>query len=378
MLDPNMKMDARQVAEYTRAALLDAFASSQFQTRVCGGRLDGSEKERLTSKVMEAMAFIKRGPMREDSVRIDTGEMGYLSRELLQKLRAVKEVRYAALKGRSLVPVSNEVAPGAETFSYEVFDRTGRAKAGSGYEGRAPRADVKVSETIGKIDIIRAAFGWNVQDIRAAAFSGRSLPTMRGMAARAAMEYAIDDEIANGVSGTALTGLINNTDVTVYSIDGASSSTTLSGMTGTWSGATAAQMIADINKLISAVRVSTKEVEMKEGSVDIVLATSAYNAIATTPYSTLSPETTLSALLRTNPWVRSVTSWAKLSAAGVSGRDRSIFYTRDPMNLEAQIPLEIMQHPPEPVALEFLVEMEARCAGVSIYYPGSVAYLDGV
>lgn len=383
----NERMDARQIAEYTRAALRESMASSRF-TRIVGVRLDGSKKDRLAHCVMDAMAKIKRGPGQNESVRVDidellrsdTGETGYLSRELLYKLRGVKEVRYAALKGRQLAPVSNEVPPGAETHSYEVFDRTGRPKIGSSYEGRAPRADVKVSEVIGKIDAIRMSYGWNVQDLRAAAFSGRSLPIARGMACRMAMEWGVDENIAKGVTNTALTGIVNNSDITVYSSDGNSGSTTLTGMTGSWGNGTttAAQMIADVNLLIAAVRVATKEVEMDGKSVDLVLATKPYNALATTPYSTVSPESALSVLLRTNPWVRSVTSWYRLTAAGVSSRDRALFYTRDPMNLQAQIPLDIMQHPPEAEALEFLVEMESRVAGTDVYYPASAAYLDGV
>lgn len=378
MLDLNDRMDARQIAEHTRAVLAETFASPSFQTRVIRARLDGAARERLADRVMEAMAIIKRGPHRDDAIRIDAGESGYLSRELLQKLRGVKEVKYAELKGRQLVPVSNEVNAGAEQYSYEIFDRTGAAKLGSSYEGRAPRADIKVAEVLGKVDVIRMAFGWNVQDLRAAAFSGRSLPTSRGMACRAAMEFGVDENIANGILNTPLKGLINNASVPVYTSDGNSGSNTLTGMTGDWATATAAEIVEDINLLIGAVRVATLEIHMQEKQVDIALPTAAFNAIASKAYSDLLPETVLAVVLKMNPWVRSITSWARLTGAGVSSRDRAIFYTKDPMNLEAQIPLEIMQHPPEPVALEFLVEMESRVAGVSVYYPKSAAYLDGV
>lgn len=378
MLDANVKMTPQQVAEYTRAALAEVVRAPRM-VRLVGSRLDGSQQDRLVGCVMQAMATIKRGPHRADeAVRIDAGEMGYLPRQLLYKLREVKEVKYAELKGRQFAPISNEVPPGAETHSYEVFDRTGRAKVGSNYEGRAPRADVKVSEVMGKIDVVRMAYGWTVQDLRAAAFTGRSLPVARGMACRAAMEFGIDENLANGTPNSGLTGLINNGDIPVYTSDGNSGSNTLTGATLSWSTATGPQMIADVNLLVAAVRVATKEVEMNGKSVDIVLPTAAYNAIATTPYSTLQPETTMSVLLRTSPWIRSINSWYRLTGAGVSARNRAIFYTRDPMNLQGQIPLEIMQHPPEQEALEFLVEMEARVAGVDVYYPLSGAYLDGV
>jgi hypothetical protein len=104
----------------------------------------------------------------------------------------------------------------------------------------------------------------------------------------------------------------------------------------------------------------------------------AYHAIASPLYSDYLPRTLTSIALETAPWVRSISSWEKLNGAGVGSRDRAIFYTRDSMNLEGQIPLEPMQHPVEPVALEFIVEMEARVGGVSVYFPYSAAYLDGV
>lgn len=373
------KMTPQQAAEYTRAALAESVRSTGF-VRVIGQRLDAIEQSRLVGAMLTAMATIKRGPHRNETVRIDAGEMGYLPRELLYKLKSIKEVKYAEMKGRQLVPISNEVPAGAETHSYEVFDRTGRAKVGSNYEGRAPRADVKVAEVMGKIDVVRMAYGWTVQDLRAAAFSGRSLPVARGMACRAAMEFGIDENLANGVVNTALKGLTNNAEIPIYSSDTTGGATTLTGFTGAWSNGTTTglQMIADCNLLIATVRVATKEVEMNGKNVDLVLPTAAYNAIATTPYSTLQPEPTLSVLLRTSPWIRSVSSWYRLTGIGVSSRNRALFYTRDAGNLEGQIPLEIMQHPPEQVALEFLVEMEARIAGVDVYYPASAAYLDGV
>lgn len=366
--------------EMTAAALSEAYASAKF-AQFIGKRVDTSARSRLVRATMDAFEVITERSDERDHLdalkRVDTGETGYLSRELQQKLRATKEVKYAEMKGRQLAPISNEVDPGAELFYYEIFDRTGNAKLGSSYEGRAPRADVKISEASGKIEVIRASFGWNVQDLRNAAFSGRSLPTMRGMAARMAMEFGIDKNLATGCG--ALEGLTNNSDVPIYSSDTTGGATDLTGFVGGWATLSDAEdIIAEIGLLVSAVRVATKEVEMNGKTVDIVLPTSAFNAIASRPFSTTIPRTVLDVLIDTSPWIRSVTSWQKLNGVGVGARDRAIFYTKDAMNLEGQIPLEPMAHPVEPVALEFLVEMEARAAGVSFYFPLSAAYLDGV
>ena len=370
----------RDQIERQRAALGEAYATAKFASFI-GKRLDAGARDSLVRATMTAFEVInERSDEREHlelAKRLDTGETGVLTRELLAKLRGEKEVRYAALKGRQFVPISNEVDAGAEWYGYDVLNREGNAKLGSTYEGRAPRVDVKLSEVTGKIEVIRASFGWNVQDLRNAAFSGRALPTQRGMACKMAMEYAIDKNLATGCGS--LKGLVNNANVPVYSSDTTGGATDLTGFAGSWATILAASdILTEIGLLISAVRVATKEVEMEGKTVDLVLPTSAYNAIASRPFSTTIPRTVLDVALETSPWIRSISSWQKCNAAGVGGRDRAIFYTRDAMNLEGQIPLEPMQHPVEPVALEFLVEMEARAAGVSVYFPYSAAYLDGV
>jgi hypothetical protein len=351
-------------------------------------RTDSASQSRLVEAMIKASGEITASRVDSDGdlvtkeliaqARRDTGETGFLSRELLQKLRAPKDVKYAPRKGRQLAPVSNEVDPGAEAYSYDIFDRTGAAKLGSAYEGRAPRVDIKVSESLGKIEVVRAAFGWNVQDLRNAAFSGRSLPTMRGMACREAMEDGIDKNLANG-SG-ALTGLVNNANIPILSTDTTGGAIDLSGFAGDWDNpsTTVAAILGEITSILSNRRSATQEIEFQEGTVDVVLPTAQYDALATRLYSDAHPETILSLILRTNPFIRSITSWNKLAGAGVSSRDRALFYTRSPMLLEAQIPLEPMTHPVEAEALEFLVEMEARVAGVSFYYPLSAVYVDGV
>jgi hypothetical protein len=373
----------RMDKELQRAALREAYGTAKF-AKFIGKRLDAASVDRLVRASMDAFEVVhERSDERDhfDAIerlaRLDAGETGLLTRELLAKLRGEKNVKYAEMKGRQLVPISNEVDAGAELYAYDVWDRTGAAKLGSTYEGRAPRVDVKLSEVSGRIEVIRGSYGWNVQDLRNAAFSGRSLPTQRGMAARMAMEFGVDKNLATGC-GT-LKGLVNNSNIPVYSSDTTGGATDLTGFTGGWATlATASDILTEIGLLISAVRVATKEVEMEGKTVDIVLPTSAYNAIASRPFSTTIARTVLDVVLETSPWVRSVSSWQKLNGAGVGSRDRAIFYTRDAMNLEGQIPLEPMSHPVEPVALEFLVEMEARVGGVSVYYPYSAAYLDGV
>jgi hypothetical protein len=370
----------REKIEQRRAALAESFRSAKFQQYI-GRRMDAQSVARLVDRAIEAFDVVEERSDERDHLemakRLDAGESGFLTRELLQKLRASKEVKYAEMKGRQVVPISNEVDPGAELYGYDVWDRTGAAKLGSSYEGRAPRVDVKVSEVTGKIEVIRASFGWTVQDLRNAAFGGRSLPTQRGMAARMAMEFGVDKNLATGCG--ALKGLVNNANIPVYSSDTTGGATDLTGFTGGWATlATASDILTEIGLLISAVRVATKEVEMEGKTVDLVLPTSAYNAIASRPFSTTIARTVLDVVLETSPWIRSVTSWQKLNGAGVGSRDRALFYTKDAMNLEGQIPLEPMAHPVEQEALEFLVEMEARVAGVSVYFPYSAAYLDGV
>jgi hypothetical protein len=340
-----------------------------------------STGERVDASRLDSIREQAKQIAEERGLRADAASTAMLERDLLYKIAQPKEVMYAANKARGFVPISTEIDPGAETWAYQVYDYSGEAKVGSSYQGRSPRASVMLDEVVNKIKPVRNSFGWTVQDLRRAAFSGRPLPTMEGDAARRIMENAIDEIIALGVNSQ-IKGFLNHSSVTVYSHDGNSSSTSLAsdGFSALFTSATTAQtMLAAFHGLIAYHRNAVKDMEWDGKVVSLILPPKTFVHAATKPYGTAeNSEPALSVLLRTSPFIREVGFWHRLNSIGVSSRNRAVFYVNDASKVQAPIPLDVMAHPTEQVALEFLVELEARVAGTEFYYPGSAAYMDGM
>ena len=52
----------------------------------------------------------------------------FLARELEQVLARTFEVQYADIKYSSVLPISTEIGPGADSFTYRIFDAQGSMK----------------------------------------------------------------------------------------------------------------------------------------------------------------------------------------------------------------------------------------------------------
>jgi hypothetical protein len=63
------------------------------------------------------------------TTEIRNDEVGvFLARELETILSRTFEVEYADIKYSQLIPISTEVGPGADSFTYRVFDKQGSMK----------------------------------------------------------------------------------------------------------------------------------------------------------------------------------------------------------------------------------------------------------
>ena len=119
------------------------------------------------------------------------------------------------------------------------------------------------------------------------------------------------------------------------------------------------------------------EVEGRSATMALVLPPAQYSILD----QTVMPNTTMTLLehLRDkNRFPGGIFSWHMLEGAGNGDTDRMVIYDRDPDKLQLEIPMEFLQHDPQARNLEFVVPCEERFAGVIIYYPLSICYVDGI
>ncbi len=301
------------------------------------------------------------------TTREDAKFTAVLEKQLEYVKTATYDIVYPELKARQLIPVSNEVDPGAETITYRQWDEFGMAQIISNFADDLPLVDALVEESASKIQSIGAAYQWTIQDLRRSAMADARLEQRRARAARRSIEFKIENIAALGDSTAGLLGFANNPNVSL-----------ISPITGDWTTATGAEMVADALEFSTQIVITNKETFIPD---TMVLDIASYNLFANTRISTTGDThtTALEAFLQSSTYVTSVMSWNKLAVAdaGLVG-PRAVCYKRDPEVLTLEIPQEFEQLPPQAKNLAFQVPVHARIGGVIVYYPIGMGYMDGL
>lgn len=303
--------------------------------------------------------------------KLDAAESVFFQRELENIRAKTYNVKYAALKGLSLVPVDTSVDPGEELVTYRQYDLVGSAKLIASYSTDFPRADVKAKEFTSRIRSLGASYGYNLQEIRAARRAQKPLDQMKANSARRAVDLSMDKAVRTGLSelGSNLLGLLNQPNATVYTV------ATGAGSSKTFRLKTPDEILADLHGVVQNQINITLEVEPPDS---MGLPSDQFGYISTTRYSSLDPNTILKVFLANNPYIQTVFSWLPLKGAGAAATDRGIIYRRDPDALQFIMPVAFEQFPPQEEGMEFVTYCHARTGGVVMYYPLSMSYFDGI
>lgn len=296
------------------------------------------------------------------SERFDANETMSFSRQLEAIDDRLYRVVYPELLATKLVPVIPGIPVGAEEYTYRAVTELGRARVTANLAGDHPRVDVVGTETTSPIVNVTASYGFSVQDLERSALTRIPLDAERALTVRNAIAVQVNNLILLGDSAVGVSGLYKDSGVQIVAV-----------ATGTWSSATAEQMLGDLQKLERTIITDAKGMEKPDM---LVLPPSLFGRVSTAklPYS---DETALSFFLRTSQSVKGVEIDALLETAGVSSVARIVMYTRDPMKVGAVLPLEFGQESPQPKGFEFIVPCRARCGGAVVRYPGSAGYMDG-
>lgn len=290
----------------------------------------------------------------------------FLERQLEYIRPQVFEVEYADIKYPTILPVTSEAGPGAQTFTYRIMDATGDFKLISDAADDLPRADVSQTEKSLNIRSFGGSFGYTVQELRAAQMANVALEQRRASAVRRAYEEKVEQVALFGESSVSLAGFFNNSTVDVLAAD-----KWFTGATAT--GTTAQDMLALLNQGVTAIINGSN---MKEQPDTILMAWEDYNVVSTTRNSDSSDVTVLEYFLRTNPFIRNVEPINQLDAdKSELTKNRMVIYKRDPGKVQLHIPQPLELFPPQQRGLEFIVPAHARVGGVALYYPKSVIYV---
>lgn len=309
--------------------------------------------------------------MKQVYIHLDADESIFFARQLEFVKAKSYDVKYAELKARSLIPVSSEAGPGADTIKYEQFDQVGMAKVIASYADDLPRADIKGKEFISPVRSLAASYGYNVQEIRSAKFAGKPLEQRRANAAKRAILQKENSLAFLGDASNGLLGFINHPSIssTTIAADGTGSVTAFSAKS-------ADKILRDLHKIANFIVSNTKSVEQPD---TLLLPVDQFNLIFSTPWSTTGDGKTIGQLfLEQSAYIKNIDWVNELKGAGAGATDRMIAYKRDADHLTLEIPQDFEQFQVEQRNLEYVVPCHSRFGGVIIYYPLSVAYVDGI
>lgn len=292
----------------------------------------------------------------------DANETMSFARALEAIDQQLYRVAYPELKGTLLVPVIGSIPAGAEEYTYRYADEIGEAKVTANLANDVPRVDLQGAEATSPIVSVTAAYGYSIQDGRRSALQGLSLDAERALTARRTIARKVNSLLLLGDATVGAVGLYKSAAVQSVSV-----------VTGTWSSATADNILGDLLALEREVITDTKGVEAPD---TLVMPPSLY-ARATTARLSNTETTALQFFLKNSLSVKNVETDALLETAGAGSVARLVVYTRNPEKVGAVLPIEFEQLAPEAQGFEFVVNCHARCGGTVIRYPGSMAYMDG-
>jgi hypothetical protein len=303
--------------------------------------------------------------MKLNQEKLDAAESAFFARQLEFVYTRTYDIKYADLKARRYIPGAPGANPGATTVTYEQFEEVGQARVGSHSSDKPPRVDVNGNEFTRPVREVEASYGWHVKEVKSAAMAGNNLNARRAAACRRAIERKLDEISAIGspLHGIA-TGALNE------------AASTIDASAGSWTApATADTIIGEIGDMWKGIIDDTLEVETAD---TLLLPGQEWAHIAITPRSTTSDTTILEFVRKSFPDLTTIEPWHRLATAGAGSVRRGMMYRRSDEILANEITLDFEQLPVQPDGMQFVVNCMASTAGVAVYYPLAVRYLDGI
>lgn len=272
----------------------------------------------------------------------------------------VFSIPYPEIMYSQMIPVDTSAAEFAASVTFFTQDLVGKAKLINSNGDDFPLANIV--RTKFEQSILDAGIGYefSLAEIGQAQMMGRSLPTEGANAARLAYEQLVDAVALAGDSG--YEGLYATTGITSTAAAAA------------WAGATAAQILADVNAIIARIYAATGGIHMPN---TLVLPLAQFALVAGKQIDPTNQTTILDFIRRSNMYTAS-TGQPLAIFADVRLTNKAVCYKRDPAVLKMHVPMPLHFMPPQLINLQVRVPGMFRFAPLSIRQPKAIQYISGM
>jgi hypothetical protein len=303
--------------------------------------------------------------------------LGFVTPMFYNIEKTIYQKKYPSFDYASIVPVDTSGNPWAVGTLFRSSDIAGKAEFLSGKGHDMPYADITGDQALKGFELAGIGYEWSLEELQRAAMEGRQIGPEKAEAARKVAEQFLYNVAITGNSEKNWTGAINDPNVTVVT-----AAATGTGSTTTWSTKTPANIIADINTPITGMYTSTNEVELAD---TVLLPTSRFLYLASTPRSDTSDTTLLQFLQESNPYTAEtgrpllIRGVRALETAGAGGTARMVTYRRDESVLRLHLPMPHQFLPPfQKSSMTWEVAGILRTGGTEVRLPKAMRYTDGI
>lgn len=298
-----------------------------------------------------------------------------LARELEQVSAQTYDVLKHPMLARQIMQFSNELAPGAETFSYDMYDGIASCDWITNWGTPVGNNDASKVRMTGVAYSFAGHYEYTFQDLEAASFAGgRSIDAERAKFNRIGHEQFLEDLAFSGNADRGISGirnLLTNAGYTVQTY-GTAGAPFVKPVVGTWDTATAAaDLMKDLDALLAVVEQNTKQ-RMKANRIILPLSA---KTLLNQVYSSTDARSVETVWKGNNPGVE-IIYWWKLDTASAAGGMRAIAYKVDPSVCRFVLAYDYKEMPPETAAFVYRVNTIARVLGVVSVYPLGMAMMD--
>ena len=286
--------------------------------------------------------------------------------------------RYPTFNYGAHVPIVTEGNAWAIGTTFFTVDSAGEAKFISGSGTDMPFVGATKDMASHDFAMIGSGWEWNIEEVNQAALYGIDLSNTKAVSAADKIERLLNTLAMSGSTEKNWTGLVNNAAVSRADVpaDGTGSSTF-------WAAKSEAQILRDINDLLSSIRENTSEVEWAD---TLRLPPEAFRLIATRRLGAGDGTLTLLEYIRKGNIYTAETGQAldiqplrELATASQDGGGRMIAYRRDTEVLRFHLPMprRVLATRQKSI-MGFETGIIARTGGTEIRLPGAVAYADEI
>jgi hypothetical protein len=298
----------------------------------------------------------------------DAQETLVFARQLETIKQRMYAVKYTELKGKGFVPEGNEATPTTEYLTYRIWNSYTMAKVVGNGSTDIPTVAASAQEVSVKGYSVGLGYQYTVDDLRSAQALNVPLIDTYAKQVRMGFELTREDHTAFGLPemGANQFGLLNHPNIPLVTLP-----------FGDWTNVarTGEQILADLNAIVTAMGVLTKEIWMGD---TLLMTYSAYRLIASKLLNSANGSniTVLQAFKAGNPGIN-IDTWNKLENANAAGNNgRMVFYKKDPEVLEFEVAIPFEQFPVEVRALTYSVYCRCKWFGIQIQYPLALSYID--